>query len=566
MPEQKIQLIEKLTGVYASKKSYYAELKEKISEITKRNSQLEILNDLARQISINTPLDQLIINISARVKQIIPFDRVSLCTFRDGKLYLNCHYPKDEIYYARRYYQKEEIYYTGMEIPPDAGRAMWYASNNTQQLVWEQGSDMEDLHLERLGLRVAVISPMCAQERVLGLFVVAGLQEINYDPADLTFLQQLANQLTIYLQDRELFAEVTRAKIEWENTFKAVKDLILVVDRETQILRVNLATLQHSGLAEEAIIGRKCCEVICSSPVPCNHCAVCEALRTGETASSQRQFDDGRVMEFYAYPSKTEQSEPGVVICVRDITERLKMQAQLLKTARLAALGEMSAGVAHELNTPLAVIIGDIQLLLRDLPEDSQKQGLTEDIKTCALRCKQIVHGLLTFSRQEQYVFYPIVLKDVVQEAMKLVAYQIETDNIKIDIDCADELPQIEGNAQQLEQVLVNLLLNAKQSFEGIGGRRLIGLQTGFDHDRNQVFVKVSDTGQGIRRENLTQIFDPFFTSKGVGRGTGLGLSVSLGIIQSHGGTIGVESDPGNGSTFTVYLPPIETCDVGSEE
>ena len=216
-----------------------------------------------------------------------------------------------------------------------------------------------------------MISPMCAQERVLGLFVVAGLQEITYDSADLAFLQQLANQLTIYLQDRELFAEVTRAKIEWENTFKAVKDLILVVDRETQILRVNLAALEHSGLSEEAIIGRKCCEVICSSTVPCNHCAVCEALRTGETASSQRQFDDGRVMEFYAYPSNNEQSEPGVVIYVRDITDRLKMQAQLLKTARLAALGEMSAGVAHELNTPLAVILGDIQLLLRDMPEDS---------------------------------------------------------------------------------------------------------------------------------------------------------------------------------------------------
>ena len=143
---------------------------------------------------------------------------------------------------------------------------------------------------------------------------------------------------------------------------------------------------------------------------------------------------------------------------------------------------------------------------------------------------------------------------------MNLVAYQIETDNIKIDIDCADEIPQIEGNAQQLEQVLVNLLLNAKQSFEGIGERRLIGLQTGFDHDRNQVYVKVSDTGQGIRRENLTQIFDPFFTSKGVGRGTGLGLSVSLGIIQSHGGHIGVESDPGQRQHL--HGLPAAICDV----
>lgn len=545
MPEHKTQLIEKLTGVYASKRSYYAELKDKISEITKRNSQLEILNELARQISINTPLDQLVNNISDRVKQIIPFDRVSLCTFRDGKLYLNCFHPN------------VGPSNTGMEISPDLGRALWHVSQHTQQLVWIQGSHMEDLHLARLGMKVAVISPMCAQDRVLGLFVVASQEDISYDPTDLAFLQQLANQLTIYLQDRELFAEVTRAKIEWENTFKAVKDLILVVDRQMRIFRVNLATVQYSGLTEGAIMDRKCCDVICNSSIPCNNCAVCEALRTGETASSQRQFDDGRVMEFYAYPSDYEQGEPGVVIYVKDITERLKMQVQLLKTARLAALGEMSAGVAHELNTPLAVIIGDIQLLLRDPSDSEQKRKLFDDIKTCALRCKQIVQGLLTFSRQEQYVFYPVSINDVVQEAMKLVAYQIETDNIRIDLDCDPDVPQIEGNAQQLEQVLVNLLLNAKQSFEGISRPRRIGVRTGFDQNRNQVFVRVSDTGQGIRQENLAQIFDPFFTSKGVGKGTGLGLSVSLGIVQTHGGTIGVESEIDRGSSFTAYLPPM---------
>ncbi|MDH7579151.1 MAG: ATP-binding protein, partial [Bacillota bacterium] len=180
-----------------------------------------------------------------------------------------------------------------------------------------------------------------------------------------------------------------------------------------------------------------------------------------------------------------------------------------------------------------------------------------EDIKTCGLRCKQIVQGLLAFSRQEHYIFYPIFVNDVVREALKLVSYQIETDNIQIDVELDPKLPQIAGNAQQLEQVLVNLLLNAKQAFEGTAKRRrLIGVKTGIDAERGQVFIKISDTGQGIPMENLTRIFDPFFTSKGVGKGTGLGLSVSLGIVQAHGGTIGVESELNKGSTFTVYLPP----------
>ncbi|MDH7578128.1 MAG: ATP-binding protein, partial [Bacillota bacterium] len=243
-----------------------------------------------------------------------------------------------------------------------------------------------------------------------------------------------------------------------------------------------------------------------------------------------------------------------------DVTERIKIQAQLLQAARLAALGEMAAGVAHELNTPLAVILGDVQLLMRNFTKNDQKQKLLEDIKTCGLRCKQIVQGLLTFSRQEQYVFHVLSVNDVVREALKLVSYQIETDNIQIELDLDPKVLSISGNTRQLEQVIVNLLLNAKQSFEGHGGKRprLIGVKTGYDPERNRVFIKISDTGKGIPRENLTQIFDPFFTSKGGGKGTGLGLSVSLGIVQSHNGTISVESEAGKGSTFAVYLPPYQ--------
>ncbi|NPV29098.1 MAG: PAS domain-containing protein [Firmicutes bacterium] len=509
---QKAQLIEKLTGVYTAKRSYYAELKEKISEITKRNLQLEILSELARQISINTPLEEIVKNVSTSLGQVLPFDRVSLCTFREGKLYLNCFHPDDGICQP------------GMEIPPEAGRALWHVSENPRQLVWQRDAGIEDRHLARLGLQVAVISPLFAQKRVFGLLCVASFQKTSYDPPDLTFLQQLANQLAIYLQDRELFAEVTRAKIEWEATFKAVKDLIVVVDREMRILHANLAALQFCGLSEEEVLGRKCCEVICASSSPCPECAASEVLRTKETAHSQRLLDDGRVMEFYAYPAFHEEDDLWVVIYIKDITERLKMQAQLLRAARLAALGEMAAGVAHELNTPLAVILGNVQLLLRSCPQDDPKKRLLEDIKTCGLRCKQIVQGLLAFSRQEHYVFHPLSVNDVVREALKLVSYQIETDNIQIDVDLDPKIPQIAGNAQQLEQVVVNLLLNAKQSFEGVGERlRLIGIKTGYDPERNQVFIKVSDTGQGIPMENLTRIFDPFFTSKGVGKERGSG-------------------------------------------
>lgn len=547
MPEEKMQLLEKLTGVNASKRSYYTELKEKILEITKRNLQLEMLNELARQISINTPLEQIVKNISARVKEIIHFDRVSLLTLRDEKLYLNCFVPLDQ------------ICVTGMEIPPERGKALWYVGEYNQQLVWEQEIGIKDAHLDALGLKVAVISPLSYQNQVFGLFVVGSSQRMNYDLTDLTFLQQLANQLAIYLQDRELFAEVTRAKIGWEATFKAVRDLIIVIDQNMHISRVNQAAIEFCGLAEEEIIGRKCCLVFCDIPGPCSCCAACEVLRTGEMAISQRRQNDGRVMEFYAYPAFQDKDGLGVVLYIKDITERLKMQAQLLQTARLAALGEMAAGVAHELNTPLAVIIGDAQLLMRGFPEDDERRTLFEDIVSCGFRCKQIVKGLLTFSRQEQYVFDQLAVNDIVNEALKLVSYQIETGNIKIEANLAQDLPRIEGNSQQLEQVVVNLLLNARQSFDGGEKERRIDIMTGYNPDNNMNFIRVSDTGKGIPQAIITRIFDPFFTSKGMEKGTGLGLSVSLGIVQKHGGTIVVESEMGLGSAFTVYLPPYQS-------
>lgn len=550
MPEQKTQLIEMLTGVYASKRSYYAELKEKIREITKRNSQLKIQNELARQISINTPLNQIIQDVSTRVREIIPFDRVSMLTFSDGKLYLNCYAPCEE-----------RGDYSSVEIPRSRGQALWFVSQNRKQLVWERGWGIEDLHLESLGMEVAVISPLLGQNKVFGLFVVSSAKSISYDPTDLVFLQQLANQLVIYLQDRELFAEVTRSKLEWEATFKAVRDPIVLVDEKMRVFRVNQAAMQFCGLTEREIMGKSCCEIVCFSKEPCAECAVATALKTGEATSSQHCLSDGRVMELDAYPSSWQEGNLGAVVYVKDISESLKMQVQLLKAARLAALGEMAAGVAHELNTPLAVIIGDAQLLLRYANENHKHRKIFEDIQSCGLRCKQIVQGLLSFSRQEQFVFNPLSINEVVKTALNLVSYQIETNNIKLDVRLEGGLPLIEGNAQQLEQVIVNLLLNAGQSFEGTEGKRLIGVATGFDQERHQVFIKVSDTGQGIKQENLPQIFDPFFTSKTVGKGTGLGLSVSLGIIQTHGGTISVESKVGEGSIFTVFLPPTQGND-----
>lgn len=549
MPEQKTQLIEKLTGVYSSKRNYYVELKEKVNELSKRNAQLEIINQLAQEFNITLPrdyLDKTIKKIYESVRQILYLSRVAILTPYGENLLVNyCHISDGNCN-------------KGIEITPDDGETLWKAMNSNSQIVWQRSADTEDGFLLNQGLEVAVINPLVTQNKVYGLFVVGSDRSITYDPLDLAFFQQLANQIAIYLQDGALFSEVNRAKLEWEATFKAVRDIIIMVDPKLNILRVNQAAVEFSGIAEPELHGKKYCDVFCTAKEPCSECSFYEALETREMINFQRQLSDGRVMEVYGYPACQGQKNLGLVIYIKDITERLKMQVQLLQTARLAALGEMAAGVAHELNTPLAVIIGDAQLLLRSTPHNEQKYKILKDIEICGQRCKRIVRGLLTFSRQEQYVFQLLNVNDVVKEALSLVSYHIEKDKIRLSLELNEQLPHVEGNSQQLEQVIVNLLLNAKQSFdedEEEQEQRII-VKTGLDQERNQVFIKVADNGPGIPQEMITKIFDPFFTSKGESKGTGLGLSVSLGIVQKHGGTIAVESEPGKGAEFTVYLPP----------
>ncbi len=238
---------------------------------------------------------------------------------------------------------------------------------------------------------------------------------------------------------------------------------------------------------------------------------------------------------------------------------RVQMQAQLVQSAKLAAIGEMAAGVAHELNSPMTVIIGNAQMLQRELGPEHPSSQLLKDIVTCGLRCKKIIQNLLTFARQEPPVVTPTDLNEVVERVLSLVKYQINRNGIVICTDLARDLPMVAANGQQLDQVLINLLLNARDALDGVEREeKHIHIRTGVrrgEDGQQQVVVAVKDNGQGIPPENLDRLFDPFFTTKEASRGTGLGLSVSLGIARAHGGTIEVESRPGEGSTFTLVLP-----------
>ena len=242
------------------------------------------------------------------------------------------------------------------------------------------------------------------------------------------------------------------------------------------------------------------------------------------------------------------------------MTQKTKMEAQLVQSAKLAALGEMSAGVAHELNSPMTVIIGTAQMLSRELRHDGlgEKADVLADIITCGLRCKRIIQNLLTFSRQDQLPVTDTDLNLEVERVLSLIQYQINRSQIRIVEQLDPNVPKLTANGPQIQQVLTNFLVNARDALAGVSRtEKRIEVSTALrvTGGKTWAILAVKDNGTGIEPKNLAKIFAPFYTSKDAAKGTGLGLSVSLGIAESHGGTIQVDSSPGKGSTFSLLLP-----------
>ena len=229
-------------------------------------------------------------------------------------------------------------------------------------------------------------------------------------------------------------------------------------------------------------------------------------------------------------------------------------QEQLVQSRKIAAVGTLTAGIAHELNNPINNIVLTAEVLKEDFRELSQEetQGLIQDILGQAERAAEIVKGLLDFSRSEHPELEPLDIAGIIQDTLKLVRNQLSLSGIQAELDLPQDLPRVQGNRKSLQQVFLNLFINAIQAMLEGGSLTVRAYST---PDGQWLKVQVMDTGIGIAAEHLPHIFDPFYTTKQVGRGTGLGLSVTYGIVEKHGGHIEVESEKGKGSTFSVVLP-----------
>jgi PAS domain S-box-containing protein len=529
------------------------------------------LLDFGRSLSAEISLEPLARDISERIVRAFPVDKAALLTaeqarpeifrFVDG---VNCAASAQNLFLRA-------------DDMPEGGEACGLACLKTgPEYLCRAG---EALSREGFSYR----QDLRFQGRRAGTLAIGELaQGRHFSGEDMALLSALAGYAAIALENAALYhsaqtqaVELERLKNYTENILESIDVAVVAVNANGRVRSCNRAFEILYGAARNEIIGASAENLLSSDVIasirnaagmtgwendaPANIFKLSMKNLNGLTLivnlNIRPLMDSGEFAE--AFMNDTDAS--GCLLVMEDITEKTRLQEQLMQTEKLSSIGLLAAGVAHEINTPLTGISSYTQILLKetqntqntkDNRDDERRREILEKIEKQTFRASEIVGGLLSFSRLGGGEFTVVDVNQIIHDSLSLLDHQFDRSRINVARDLYNSLPPVYGNTGRLQQVFVNLFLNARDAMPS-GGE--LGIHTGMNE--SMVVVDISDTGNGIPRENLKRVFDPFFTTKGIGKGTGLGLAVSYGIIQEHGGGIFVESDAGKGTCFTLKLP-----------
>ncbi len=376
---------------------------------------------------------------------------------------------------------------------------------------------------------------------------------------DLELLSTIAGYVAIAIENARLYQsleqkamQIERLKDFSENIVESLKIGVLTVDLEDCIESWNPQLEDLLEIPRRNALRRKLGEVLppdlvaeISSRAAADHVSGIYKFRLN-TSSGRHLIINASIAPLVGKNG----ARLGRLILLDDITQRMRLEEQMVQTEKLTSLGLLAAGVAHEVNTPLAVISNYIQMLAKQIPADDPRQKTIERIVKQTFRASEIVNNLLNFSRTGAAEFVEVDLNSVLEETLTLVQHPLKTARVNVIKNYKEQLPPVLGSITRLQQVFLNLFMNARDAMPNGG---MVEVRTAAQN--GSVEVEVTDTGTGIPPENLHRIFDPFFTTKASGRGTGLGLSVSYGIIKEHAGKVDVRSTPGKGTSFRLEFP-----------
>jgi PAS domain S-box-containing protein len=395
-------------------------------------------------------------------------------------------------------------------------------------------------------------------ERVWKIYEQVATDKLALERAHAELLNLNQNLEQIVTERSQALAVSER---QYRRIFEVSRDMILVVDSRSRILDINPAGCRMLGFEGASETPKdELFRTFFERPADWEE-LMASVHRQGFVLNSEVVLRRRSGAGMHALISAGLDQEPqgfafSIHLQVRDIQERHQMQEQMAQADRLASIGQLSSGVAHEINNPLGVILGYTQLMLRSEPADSERFKDLKTIEKHVRHCKSIVEDLLNFARRSEPKKEKVNIHKTIEDVLGFIGQNIGSSRIEFQTDFDRSIPPVVVDDKKIKQVLINLLMNARHA---VGPKGTIRVSTAWHPADGRLEIQVADDGHGIEEKHLKHIFDPFFTTKPTGEGTGLGLSVSYGIIKKHGGEIRVQSRPGEGSTFTVVLPVPET-------
>ena len=510
------------------------------------------LIEFGRELSSETDLNALLSSVVDRLSRTLAVDRIAI--------FLRAEEDSEQFVLSKSIGMNpmSRLDLTFLSAPrPEAGHMFF---ENTHQVPRETPGSQEAI--ARLDLNYYI--PCRAQQKTVAVLGLGKTTKGDYlSSEDVELLETLGGYLGIAIQNGRLYtslqqkvAEYERLKDFNENIVESINVGVMALDMEDRVESWNAQMEVMYALPRWQALTQPLRSVFPLEFVE-------EFYRVRQNAGINNLYKfrlstpagETRTVNVAIAPLVTRKFQViGRLVIMDDITERVELESQLSQADKLSSIGLLAAGVAHEVNTPLAVISSYTQMLAKQLQGDTQKSGLLEKITRQTFRASEIVNNLLNFSRTSGTEFANVDINKVITDTLALLEHQFKVSKITVESELTPNISPIQGNPGRLQQVFLNLFLNAKDAMAG-GGKLTVATTNG-----EVISVRVSDTGSGIAPEHIQRIYDPFFTTKtsprdGQTRGTGLGLSVTYGIIQEHAGKIRVESNPGAGTTFALDFP-----------
>jgi two-component system NtrC family sensor kinase len=519
------------------------EVEELRGQLTRRLNELFSLQELSYLLSESIQLDRIVTQVARYVTRFMDAQGALVALIDDGT-------PAVRVAAADGILAP----LAGRRFSPADDAVIGGIGGREQLLVVEAVPDEPPPAIGGITVRGFAVVPLRSHGVTIGALAVASRPVGAFTSDDLRLMSTVATHAAIVLANARFVDQIKAGKEQWETTFDAFADGIAVLDEHGAIRRANRALASILQQPVTAVIGRDLSEELGGT----------DALREMLAGARQGQSPAGitiqarhRLFRITADPLRWSESANWVVALVDDVTEQKALETQLIQNEKMVAVGQLVSGVAHELNNPLTSIAGLSELLLEQPGIADRDREHLRVIQEQAERAGRLVRNLLTFARKERPGAYaPVDLNDITQRTILLIQYEVRLRAAQLETQLSPDLPLVNGDQYELQQVVLNLLTNAVHAVAGNAKgqpRRVIVTTALVGH---QVVLRVADTGPGIDPAHLPNLFTPFFTTKDPGQGTGLGLSISFGIAERHGGRLSVEQTD-TGAAFVLALPPV---------